>query len=141
MREKGYTLVEVVITCLLVIGAAGYGLNGLDGMARHHYLQAACQGLSSDLSRARVAAISGNLPVTVAIRQDRRAYSVTEPGEKQRWRELPRGVSFASFPKTNLTFYSRGSAVPAATYVMANKAGEIRVVVSASGRVRWSRDE
>ena len=142
MREKGYTLIDLVITCLLVISAAGFGLNGLQAMAQHHYLQAARQGLASDLSRARITAIAGNLPVTVRVRADRKAYSVTEPGETLRWRDLPPGVTFAGFPKTHLTFYSRGSAVPAATYVMANQAGgEIRVVVAASGRVRWTQGE
>lgn len=141
MREKGYTLVELMITCLLMVSAAGYGLESFRAMADHHTLQAACQGLASDLSRARTVAISSNLPVTIKIRDDKKAYSVTEPGESVRWRSLPEGASFSAAPNKNVTFYSRGGASPAGAYAISNRAGEIRVVVSASGRVRWTRDE
>jgi hypothetical protein len=141
MREEGYTLIDLIITCLLVIGTASLGLTGLQGMIEHHKLQAACQGMVSDLSRARVTAIAANLPVTVKIRKDRRAYSVTELGEAVRWRELPAGVAFSGGPKTELTFHSRGSATPAATYALLGRAGEISVIVSASGRLRWTRGE
>jgi Tfp pilus assembly protein FimT len=114
-------------------------LNTWNNFSTHHRLQTACESLRADVWRARVAALAGNIPVTVQIREDGQAYSIVEQGETPAWRELPQGVKFTSYPKKNVTFYSRGSITPAGTYTLANTAGVIQVIVAASGRSRWER--
>jgi hypothetical protein len=95
----------------------------------------------SDMWRARVASLAGNLPVSIEVRDDRSAYSVVELGETPAWRELPPGVRFSECPKAKITFYSRGSVVPGGTYTLSNSSGALQVIVAASGRFRWQRVE
>jgi Tfp pilus assembly protein FimT len=141
MNERGFSLVDIMITCLLVGTIMSFGLSSWDSYSAHYHLQTACQALMSDLWRARVASLAGNLPVSIEVRGDRTAYSVVESGEAPAWRELPPGVSFTEFPKTKMTFYSRGSVVPAGTYTLSNSSESLQVVVAASGRFRWQRIE
>ncbi|MFB3905926.1 MAG: GspH/FimT family pseudopilin [Acidobacteriota bacterium] len=141
MRERGFSLVDLMVTCLLLGTVVGIGLNSWDTLSTQHRLQSACQSLISDLWRARVASLAGNLPVAIEVRGDRAAYSVVEHGETPVWRELPPGVRFSDHPKTKVTFYSRGSAVPGGTYTLENPSGKLRVIVAASGRFRWQRLE
>ncbi len=139
MHEKGFSLVDTLLTCLLVGTVLSVGVSSWDTFSAHHHLQTACQSLMSDLWRARVASLAGNLPVSIEVRSDRSAYSVVELGETPAWRELPRGVRFSESPKTKITFYSRGSVVPGGTYTLSNISGSVQVIVAASGRVRWQR--
>jgi hypothetical protein len=139
MRESGFNVLELTISCLLLSSVAVVGVTTLAGIADQQNLQVAAQRLVGDLHQARVAAIAANLPVTIQVRADARAYSVTEPGEVPFWRELPSHVRFSGFPKQNVVFYSRGSATPAGTYTLSGPAGLIQVVVAASGRCRWAR--
>ncbi len=139
MHERGFSLVDIMITCLLVGTVVSLGLSSWDGFSAHHQLQTACQSLMSDLWRARVASLAGNLPVSIEVRGDRSAYSVVEFGETPAWRELPPGVRFSECPKTKITFYSRGSVVPGGTYTLSNSSGALQVVVAPHGRLRWQR--
>lgn len=141
MHERGFTLVDIMITCLLVGTIAVVSVSTWNNFSAHHKLQTACESLMSDLWRARVASFAGNLPVSVEVRSDRSAYSVVELGETPAWRELPSGVTFTDCPKTKITFYSRGSVVPAGTYTLTNSSGALQVVVAGGGRVRWQRIE
>ncbi len=141
MHERGFSLVDILITCLLVGTVLTLGLSSWDAFSAHNHLQTACQSLMSDLWRARVASLAGNLPVSIEVRGDRSAYSVVELGETPAWRELPPGVRFTEYPKTKITFYSRGSVVPGGTYTLSNPSGALQVVVAASGRFRWQRVE
>ncbi|RPI20874.1 MAG: hypothetical protein EHM61_26105 [Acidobacteria bacterium] len=139
MNERGFSLVDIMVTCLLVGTILGLGLNSWEAFSTHHRLQTACQSLMSDVWRARVAALAGNIPVSIEVRADRKAYSVVEAGETAVWRDLPVGVTFVDCPKTRITFYSRGSVVPGGTYTLANPSGTLQVFVAASGRSRWER--
>lgn len=139
MHERGFSLVDVMVTCLLVGTIMSLGLSSWANYSAHYHLQTACQSLMSDLWRARVASLAGNLPVSIEVRGDRAAYSVVEMGEAPTWRDLPSGVRFTEFPKTKVTFYSRGSVVPGGTYMLGNSSGAAQVVVAASGRFRWQR--
>lgn len=138
MNERGFSLVDLLLTCLLTGTVLTVGLSSWENFSAHHRLQTASQSLMSDLWRARLASLAGNIPVSVEVRPDRSAYSVVELGETPAWRELPNGVSFSDFPK-KITFYSRGSVVPGGTYTFGNGSGRIQVIVAPSGRVRWQR--
>lgn len=138
MNEKGFSLVDTLLTCLLMGTILTVGLSGWDSFSAHHRLQTACDCLMSDLWRARLASLAGNIPVSMEIRPDRSAYAVVELGETPAWRELPPGVTFTECPK-KITFYSRGSAVPGGTYTFSNGSGAMQVIVAASGRLRWQR--
>lgn len=141
MHERGFSLVDVMVTCLLTGMVLSLGLSSWEDFSAHHRLQAACQELMSDLWRARVASLAGNLPVSIEVRGDGHAYSVVELGETPAWRELPPGVRFSEFPKTKMTFYSRGSVVPAGTYTLSNISGALQVIAAGGGRFRWQRIE
>ncbi len=138
MNERGISYVEVLITCMLLAVFAGAGVTSVNGFRRAADLQMSCQTMVSDLNRARIQAISSNLPVSVIVRPDRLAYAVVEAGDTARWRLLPRGVRLATSPARPVTFYSRGGAAPAGSFTIANSTGQVRIVVSPLGRVRWT---
>ncbi len=138
MNERGISYVEVLITCMLLAVFASAGLTSVNGFKRAADLQMSCQVMVSDLNRARIQAISSNLPVSVIVRPDRLAYAVVEAGDTAQWRELPRGVRLASAPTRPVTFHSRGGAAPAGSFTIANSTGQLRIVVSPLGRVRWT---
>ena len=137
MNERGTSYLEVTITCMLLAIFAGLGITSLSGFQRAADLKAAGQIMVSDLNRARIRAISSNLPVSIIVRPDRLAYAVQETGDAIEWRVFPTGVQFATAPARPVVFYSRGGAAPAGSFTVANSSGRIRIVVSVSGRVRW----
>lgn len=138
MNERGVSYVEVLITCMILAVFAGVGFTSMTAFRRAADLQASCEIMISDLNRARIRAISSNLPVSIIVRPDRQAYAVVEAGDPVRWRVFPSGVRLTSFPSRPVVFYSRGGATPAGSFTVANASGQLRIVVSAFGRVRWT---
>jgi hypothetical protein len=141
MTQRGYTLLELALVCLIsiLVSTLGAGVWGrADEQVRLH---SASRIFASALLQARSQAIAKNVPLRLHINPDGRRFAV-EPANLQpaSWQHLPSGVSFTGAPLAAPVFYSRGSIVPAGTYLLSNRAGSMKVILSPGGRIRWQRD-
>jgi Tfp pilus assembly protein FimT len=138
MEERGFQLLDCMLVCLVLGGGLSLGMASLDGVFERYRLQWAGYLFASEISTLRSTAVGHNLPVSVSVNPSRTQYGFATRGdEPSLWRPLPRGVVFVDQPATPVTFYSRGNAVPAGSYLLANSVGRMRVVVAPTGRVRW----
>jgi type II secretory pathway pseudopilin PulG len=141
MAERGYTLLELTLVCLLTVLVCGLGANLWGQAAEQVRLQSAGRTFAAALIEARSQAITRNVSLRLHINPDGRHFSLVPPHlQPALWRPLPSGVSFSGAPRASPVFYSRGSVVPAGTFLLRNEIGTIRVVVSPGGRIRWERD-
>lgn len=137
-RTQGFQLIEVMIVLALAVLAVGIAGASIIGIASGHRLDLGVRAFVSELASLRARAVSGNRVLSVQIDETKTRYGVAPPGGSPRsWIQLPPGVRFRGQPRRPVTFYSRGSAVPAGTYLIANSSGSIKVIVAASGRIRW----
>ncbi len=137
---RGYSLLEVMLVCALIGSGSTLGLSILNGIAEQHRLQLAGESFLSALMAARFQAVAKNLAIQVLVHASGKKFGVAvKDSEPQFWQELPTGVEFSKTPRKPPHFYSRGYASPAGTFILENSRGQIRVVVSLSGRVRWER--
>jgi hypothetical protein len=138
MEERGFQLLDCMLVCLLLGGTLSIGVASLDGVFERYRLQWAGYLFATEISTLRSTAVGRNSPVSVSVSPSRTQYGFASRGEEPTlWRRLPRGVVVAGQPTTPVTFYSRGNAVPAGSYVLENSEGQMRVVVAPTGRVRW----
>jgi len=139
MKEhRGFTLMEILLTLTLVT-TLSLGLYPVSqSIASQQRLRLARESFLAGISSARFRALAGNLSMRVVIHDNLHefAFTLTHSAPSE-WQTLPPGVRFLKVPRRNVTFYSRGYAAPAGTFVLENASGRILVVVSASGRVRW----
>lgn len=136
----GYTLADAAVVCFLVMALAGAALDVAWGVAARLRLASACGAFVGAVERARGLAVARNGSYEVRIRPDGLAFAVAPvglDGDKALWRNLPRGVFFSRAPRRSVTFHSRGSAAPSGSFHLASAAGEMKVVVAVSGRIRW----
>lgn len=140
MNNLGFQLLEMMVVCLLLGAAVAVSAGPVIRTNEQYQLHTAGQSLVATLSEARSLAVTTNLPLEVHIDEGRRRFGFMPRGEQiEDWKQLPSGVRFAQIPRSRVTFYSRGFAVPSGSYVIENSIGTIKVVVSAAGRVRWER--
>lgn len=59
-RPAGFTLVELVLACAILVIATGAALPSLSGLLEHHHANAAVSALTRQMQLARTAAISRN---------------------------------------------------------------------------------
>lgn len=140
MNAKGFNLFEAMLVCSLVGLLSTLALPLLDGTVEQARLHRATHAFVSALSTARYQAVAKNAAIRIHVSTGRKQFALAEKGEVPRlWQELPRGTQFSSIPTSSPTFYSRGTASPGGSYILSNSAGQIRVVISPTGRVRWER--
>jgi len=137
---RGYSLLEVMLVCALIGSGSTLGLSILNGIAEQHRLHLAGESFLSAVMAARFQAVAKNLAIQVRVHASGKKFGIAVKGsEPQFWQDLPAGVEFSKTPRKPPGFYSRGYASPAGTFILENSRGQIRVVVSLSGRVRWER--
>lgn len=93
-----------------------------------------------ELHRARLLAIAQGAPVKVEVHSADGSYRLVAAsaslgvlGSECRNAE---GVLFRTLPSRPLAFHPWGTASPAGSYLLASRAGGVRIVVSLTGRVR-----
>ena len=139
-KARGYSLLEMLLVCGFIGSASTWGLLMFQGTAEQHKLHLAGEIFLSAVTAARVQAVAQNLAIQIRVHSNRRKFGVAmKDAEPQLWQDLPSGVEFSTVPRKPPTFYSRSYASPAGTFILENSRGQIRVIVSLSGRVRWQR--
>jgi hypothetical protein len=136
----GYQLLEVTLTCLLIGFLASLAWPAYQQVRDHWRLSQGSHLFLSLLEQGRTAAIGRNLTVQIRV-SDEGGRATIAPVEEEtgHWLTLPRGVLVVRKPNREISFYSRGTAAPGGTFVLGNSAGEIRIVISPAGRIRWQR--
>lgn len=138
--HRGFSLLEIVLVCGLVTSVSTLGLSIMQAIDEHQKLQLAGESLCSAVAGARLQAVTKNLALQLQVHSNRQQFSLVVRGEAPTiWQTLPKGVQFSQIPGRPVTFYSRGYAAPAGSFVLTNRSGLIRVIVSPSGRTRWER--
>ncbi len=129
-----------MLVCALIGSGSTLGLSILNGIAEQHRLHLAGESFLSAVMAARFQAVTKNLAIQVRVHANGTQFGVAvKDSEPQFWQDLPSGVEFSKIPRKPPTFYSRGYASPAGTFILENSRGQVRVIVSVSGRVRWER--
>ena len=142
MAKRGFQLLECLIVCLIIGLLSGIGGTWIQNLVDEYRLFQSARLLSNGLAQARAVSISHNLAVRVDVDKVKAQFGFATGSQRpNQWHQLPVGVRFLSEPRRPLTFYSRGSIVPSGTYRMTNRLGTVKVVVAASGRIRWEAIE
>ena len=136
--EKGFQLIEMLIVCLLIAVLAGAAAGSTWEHLEFYRLDNACRLFSSRLSEIRAVSIGLNLPISVEIPESRDRFGFAERGDSPTvWILLPQGVVFRKIPRRTVTFYPRGNAAPAGSFLLENPKGGRKITVAVSGRIRW----
>lgn len=140
-NAHGYQLLEVTLTCLLIGFLASMAWPSYRQVRDHWRLSQGSQLFLSLVEQARTAAVGRNLTVQIRVSDDGGRTTMAPAGEEaEHWLTLPRGVLAVRRPKREVSFFSRGTAAPAGTFVLGNAAGKVRIVISPAGRIRWKRE-
>jgi len=131
------TLVEAAIVLALIGLVSGLVIERLKGTISHWRLQSAAELVAGELTRLRVRALGGLGPLSLRVAETGNAFWSVEGDRPTRWYRLPPGVRMRSLTRKEITFYSRGNVAPAGSYLVENESGQIRIIVSPMGRVRW----
>ena len=134
-RERGFQLLELMLVCALIAVGSTFGVGAWYEWISRHRLHNAAVGLSAFLQGARLSAMSRNAAIQVQVQGDRYAMAL-RGSDAVLWRRFPNGVQAAQVPRRPVTFFSRGNAAPAGSFVLQNQSGQVRVIVSPAGRVR-----
>ena len=142
-NNSGTGLVEMLVVLGLISIIAGVAAPGAQRMHQEWVLWGSAHALESSLFWARTHAISHNDSLALIIEPGgKRYYWQDADGARYDYsiRNLAAGVSIVQSPRRSLSFFPRGTAVPAGTFVLESPAGTYRVVVSSLGRIRIQRD-
>ncbi len=140
-HSRGYNLFEITLWCMLAGTLSTISLTVVEGMRDQQGLHLAGESFLSAVSVARFEAMTKNLAVQIRVHPSRSKFTVAlKDDEPDLWQSLPRGVTFSKVPSKPITFFSRGNVAPAGTFTLKNERGQIQVIVSVSGRVRWKRE-
>lgn len=139
-HPKGYNLFEVTLWCILAGTLSTISLTVIEGIRDQQRLHLAGESFLSAVSAARFEAMTKNLAVQIRVHPSRSQFTMALANDEPHlWQNLPPGVLFSKVPSKPITFFSRGNVAPAGTFILENERGQIRVIVSISGRVRWER--
>jgi len=142
-NSSGTGVVEMLVVLGLLSIMAGAAAPGAQRMHQEWVLWGSTHALESSLLWARTHAISQNDSLALIVESGGKRYYWQDPdGGRYDYsvRDLASGVAIVQSPRRPLTFFPRGTAVPAGTFVVQSQAGTYRVVVSVMGRVRVQRD-
>lgn len=139
----GFSLVEATVlsACAMLVLLAS--VPAVERLHQAWSLRAGTCLVESTLQWGRLHAITANASLML---------EVDPAGKSTAWRDpesgsaydtaachLPSDVRIVSAPSKPLRFFPRGNAAPAGSYVLKNRAGSYRVVVSPAGRIRVER--
>ncbi len=137
-NERGFQLLELLLVVALVGLLGSLAIGGLREARSRHRLHAGASAFLAFVTETRVQAMTFNSPLRVVFETNRYAL-IPADGLPSNWRRLPLGVTFLAGPSGPLTFFPRGNAAPAGSFIISSETGAFRIVVSPGGRVRMER--
>ena len=133
---RGFNLLDLLIGLALLLVVMTMSLEQLASVSDRAQLQLASHTLLSELQRARGLAISQNLAIRFEIRDSPVVYRFGPAPAPSIWKPLGPGIELARMPGRPIQFHSRGTAAPAGSIELANRAGIARIIVNLAGRTR-----
>ncbi|WP_340620862.1 prepilin peptidase-dependent protein [Xenorhabdus siamensis] len=141
-RQSGFTLLELMIAMILISISLLYGLHSWVNYQSGLHLQSAVQNVLSFMERQQALANYRNQERTLWLVTGQSWCLVssitvsTNCNEGERVSSPYDDVSLVSTTSKRIDFYGvRNTAMPA-SFVLANSAGEISIVISGRGRIR-----
>ena len=137
MRERAFTLLEVIVGLALATVLAGVGVVRLGTLVESARLAGAARTVATALRLARGVAMSGDATIEVHFDPARGVCEMRAPnGALLESRALPPGVSFAGLPARSRILFTGLGTAENGTIVLAAGARVRRIVVNQRGRVR-----
>ena len=148
-RDAGFSLVELIITIVLLGIVAAIAVPSYRGWAANTNLKGAARAVSSDVYDTRGRALAENRAYTITYSADpTNTYTITAPAanglpavnETKNFSEYG-GVRMTSASVGAITIQSRGTVTPAATVIMTNSrnsTGTINVLITGRAHVTYS---
>jgi len=148
-RDAGFSLVELIITIVLLGIVAAIAVPSYRGWAANTNLKGAARAVSSDVYDTRGRALAENRVYTITYSADpTNTYTITAPAanglpavnETKNFSEYG-GVRMTSASVGAITIQSRGTVTPAATVIMTNSrnsTGTINVLITGRAHVTYS---
>ena len=148
-RDAGFSLVELIITIVLLGIVAAIAVPSYRGWAANTNLKGAARAVSSDVYDTRGRALAENRVYTITYSADpTNTYTITAPAanglpavnETKNFSEYG-GVRMTSVNVGAITIQSRGTITPAATVIMTNSrnsTGTINVLITGRAHVTYS---
>jgi hypothetical protein len=139
----GFSLVEaaVLTACVMLVLLAS--VPAVERLHKAWTLRAGTCLVESTLQWGRLHAISANVSLMLEVDAEGKSTGWRDPETGSPYDtgvcHLPADVRIVSAPSKPLRFFPRGNAAPAGSYVLKNRAGSFRVVVSPAGRIRVER--
>lgn len=144
-KEKGFTLLELMIVIMLIGVIAAIALPGFQGWMIKNRLNGAARQVMTELMETRSKAVSRNNRFRVffindhqyTILDDRNNNNTVDTGEPTLTRDIHADYFDVHFTATaNPIFYPRGTAFGTTVTLRNGAGGEKRVTVSTAGRVK-----
>ena len=148
-RDAGFSLVELIITIVLLGIVAAIAVPSYRGWAANTNLKGAARAVSSDVYDTRGRALAENRVYTITFSADpTNTYTITAPAanglpavnETKNFSEYG-GVRMTSASVGAITIQSRGTVTPAVNVIMTNSrnsTGTINVLITGRAHVTYS---
>jgi len=151
-RDAGFSLVELIITIVLLGIVAAIAVPSYRGWADNTNLKGAARMISSDFYDTRARAMAENRPYTITCSPDpTNTYRIQAPAvgapaslaavdETKTFGEFG-GVRMTGAPAGQITIQSRGAVLPAGTIVVTNvrnSTGTITILMTGRAHVTYS---
>lgn len=148
-RNKGYTLIELMVIVGIVSLLLGIGINGLDYLIQWNKLNTAAALLSSELKNTQSRAFYGGVYYTIEFYTtfnwptSSNKYKILKGSESELYKEIKlEGVELfkTNFTDNKVYFYPNGVPNMGGTVTLKNKRGKILYVIMTpvTARVRVS---
>ena len=136
MRQRGFTLIELMVALAVAIVLMGVAVPSFFESTARARLQGAVNELAIDLQYARSQAVRERAAVALTVAADGASYTITDPTSTLKTVTLPRGVTLTA--NTTVSYDALRSLSAAALFdaTVSGVSGGLRVNTNALGRVQ-----
>ena len=135
-QQQGFTLLEATLVLLLLVVTAGWVASSARSWIDRYRLLQTTRGLVTDLQAARQQSVLTGISHGIIPEEPGFRYAIVRSSDTLSLRAtaLPAPVGLRG---PDIWFHPRGNAAPAGSLRVESGEHSMRVIVAASGRVRW----